>query len=213
MTHDDLSESPLEKRFLHAALKYLAKETKLQQQVEAATEHGLFRLDMTIESESGRPVGIELDGRDFHDSLRDLWRDAAILKAGVVDRILRISGKYVFRYPSVVWSLVGALEPWCIAPRESAVIDHLLHADGLRNLRYWVRPYGAEMMFDVFDPRDAEEEAEAWEGSEWLRPAQVWVRRRSLATEDVQRVWPWLEANRCWHIDEIIPLAERDAAL
>ena len=89
-------ESPLEEAFAHNVIKYLDDGVTLGKQMEVNTICGQFRIDFVAER-SGRRIGLECDGADFHPSpLRDEWRDAMILGDGPIVSIYRFRGKDVF---------------------------------------------------------------------------------------------------------------------
>lgn len=63
------------------------------------TAYGQFRLDFVLEVK-GLRVGIECDGEPFHDRVRDMYRDAAILGSHQVSEIVRFRGTDLFNSPS-----------------------------------------------------------------------------------------------------------------
>jgi very-short-patch-repair endonuclease len=89
-------ESPLEEAFAQNVVKYLDDAITLRKQLEVNTVCGQFRIDFVAER-SGRRIGLECDGAEFHPSpLRDEWRDAMILGDGSIACIYRFRGKDVF---------------------------------------------------------------------------------------------------------------------
>jgi hypothetical protein len=85
-------DSPIEDVFAYHVVKYLASDTKMQPQHPISTPAGNFILDFTLER-GGLPIGIECDGRPYHDAYRDEWRDALILGTGRVAAVYRFSGR------------------------------------------------------------------------------------------------------------------------
>lgn len=75
----------------------------LQAPITPQAPCGRFRLDFNVSD-----VGIEIDGREFHDSLRDEIRDACILATGAVRVIYRIrAADALYRPEDVVCALVA----------------------------------------------------------------------------------------------------------
>ncbi len=89
----DLCESPIEELFAYNVCKYLSEDSQLKPQVSIPTLCGSFRLDFMISNISGLNIGVECDGKDFHDARRDEWRDAMILGDNSdIQGILRFRG-------------------------------------------------------------------------------------------------------------------------
>ena len=89
-------ESPIEKDFIEKLEKYLSIESEVISQYDIATQAGNFRLDFVIKRGS-KNIGIECDGKEFHDEWRDEWRDGLILDTGKIDVIYRFRGTDIFR--------------------------------------------------------------------------------------------------------------------
>jgi hypothetical protein len=62
-------------------------------QFRVETIAGKYRLDFLAISPGGGRIAYECDGKEYHNSQRDEWRDAMILGSGAVDAIIRIRGK------------------------------------------------------------------------------------------------------------------------
>ena len=85
-------DSPIEESFAYNIVKYLDESVTFKKQVPADTACGRFRLDF-MAHKSGRCIGFECDGKEFHNSKRDSWRDALILETGAVEVIYRFLGE------------------------------------------------------------------------------------------------------------------------
>lgn len=85
-------DSPLENDFAYQAVKHLDESVDLQAQYHVKTICGLFIVDFVAVSRSGRHVGFECDGKEFHNTSRDEWRDAMILGSEELDAIYRLRG-------------------------------------------------------------------------------------------------------------------------
>lgn len=133
--YDPPYESPIEDAFAWHAVKHLSRDAVFDKQVDALTRWGLFRLDFVIRTGS-RVIGVECDGRDYHDIWRDQMRDALILGAGVVDVVYRFPGSAIFHSPEACL--------YCLALCEPAAFDDR----GLINLHLltspWTRHYFEE---------------------------------------------------------------------
>ncbi|RQO75564.1 hypothetical protein DBR43_09505 [Pedobacter sp. KBW06] len=91
----DRLESPLEEIFIENLEKYLSPSISILPQYEIETIAGKFRLDFVIAFGETK-IGLECDGKDFHDAFRDEWRDGLILDTGEIETIYRFRGKDIF---------------------------------------------------------------------------------------------------------------------
>ena len=85
-------DSPIEEKFAWNVVKYLLSTVQLMPQYTVETLCGLFRLDFVLESQDGRKIGIECDGKEFHDEYRDEWGDSMILGDSDIYAIFRFRG-------------------------------------------------------------------------------------------------------------------------
>lgn len=108
--YEEPYESPIEQRFAWDAWKRLRPEVALEKQVWVQTHCGNFRLDFVARTPGNRRVGIECDGKNFHDRRRDEWRDALVLSTGACDVIYRLRGKDIWARPSDVLYVLTQLE-------------------------------------------------------------------------------------------------------
>ena len=98
-------ESPIEEIFAWECLKYLDNSVNLDSQVEVITEHGLFWLDFVL-SRASEKIAVECDGPNFHDFLRDEFRDAILLGEGHFTTIYHFRGRDINYYPEdCLWLL------------------------------------------------------------------------------------------------------------
>ena len=89
-------ESPIELLFQVNFSGYLNSKAQLIPQYELITKRGKFRADFMFIPPSGERIIIECDGKEFHDPLRDSFRDAFILGSDCADAIYRINGKTIY---------------------------------------------------------------------------------------------------------------------
>ncbi len=128
--YDPPYESPIEREFAWKMAKRLAPEVVLAKQFPVVTPWGRFRLDFVI-GDGKRNVGVELDGREFHDAARDEWRDVAVLASAGIDAMYRIPGATVHHgLEDALW-LFSRMEPSFFGDRERAILDAEI-SDGLR---------------------------------------------------------------------------------
>lgn len=116
-------DSPIEDAFAYAVTKYLGGDVLLETQVAVATICGRFVMDFVVSSPTAGRIGIECDGRDYHDEHRDEWRDASILGGKHVDSMYRLRGSDITYHLDDVLYILCQLEPG------------LFSARGLMNLR------------------------------------------------------------------------------
>ena len=104
-------DSPIEDIFVRYYERYAALSAKLTPQKEVKTICGNFILDFLIEDEAGYRVGIECDGKEFHEESRDEWRDAMILGDSHVDVMYRLRGSDINFYIEDILYILSKLEP------------------------------------------------------------------------------------------------------
>ena len=88
------SESPLEQIFQMVLEKYLHPRAKLIPQAPLNTHRGSYRADFMLITATGVRLVLECDGKDYHDEVRDGFRDAFTLASKCAD--------YVYRFPGYV---------------------------------------------------------------------------------------------------------------
>jgi len=109
-------DSPIENDFAYQIVKYLKNNVQFEKQVSVDTKCGCFRLDFTA-SHLGRCIGLECDGKEFHCSTRDTWRDALLLKTGVIEVIYRFPGKDLAHNINDCLFILSACEPQLFSER------------------------------------------------------------------------------------------------
>jgi very-short-patch-repair endonuclease len=104
-------ESPIEAQLEQAVRPKLHVEATWQRQVEVETPGGNYRLDF-VASMGARVVGLECDGREFHNWFDDKDRDLNILRAGCVNAIMRFPGANIHHaHPEELTAYLGWYEP------------------------------------------------------------------------------------------------------
>lgn len=111
-------DTPIEDWVFHQLHKFANDQVALRRQHEINTHAGTFRLDFLLTHRTtGRPIGIECDGRNFHSVSRDCKRDQAIMHSGCVSAIYRIRGKDCHFCGLDVLQLLAQMEPWLVTER------------------------------------------------------------------------------------------------
>ncbi len=131
-------DSPLERLFAHHLVKYVHDEADLRKQVPISTICGTFRLDFVLQRGIKRVV-FECDGRDFHDPIRDEWRDGMILGAEAVDVIYRFRGSDLTYHLNDCLFVISRWEPDIFSPRGLLQLEALA-SDEVRNYVENVQP-------------------------------------------------------------------------
>lgn len=131
--YDPPYDSPLEDWFALNLTKYLDREVNLRKQVEVQTICGVFRLDFLSEKR-GRRVAFECDGKQYHDPLRDEWRDGAILATNSVDAICRLRAKDLIRRIQDCLFVLAEWEPDVFSYRGKVNLGRLVSDDARKYL-------------------------------------------------------------------------------
>jgi very-short-patch-repair endonuclease len=117
-------ESPLEQLFNDQLRKRMPKEAELLPQFDVKTLCGNFRLDLLAVVQNRR-IGIEIDGKEFHDQYRDEWRDAMILGDGRADEIVRFRGCDLHYHLDDCFYLLSKIQPLLFTARHTGIIERL----------------------------------------------------------------------------------------
>lgn len=86
---DDDFDSPAEFSFVWCLHKITT--CFIHPQYKVSTSNGNYRIDIVLEKD-GRFLGIEIDGKKWHDEEKDSIRDQFIVKETEVKSIIRVSG-------------------------------------------------------------------------------------------------------------------------
>ncbi|WP_338496606.1 hypothetical protein [Delftia tsuruhatensis] len=109
-------ESPIEDLFAQHFLRYAAAGILFKPQHAVHTLCGTFIVDFLILDQNGRRVGIECDGKEFHDRSRDEWRDGMILGEAHLDAMYRFRGQDLHYACEDVMYFLCRMEPSVFAP-------------------------------------------------------------------------------------------------
>lgn len=98
-------DSPIEEEFYHVISKYLTPKVDLYNQYPAKVSGYNFSIDFVIICGNLR-IGIECDGKAYHNVEKDEWRDKSILNANLLDVIIRFRGTdIVFRIHDALYAM------------------------------------------------------------------------------------------------------------
>jgi very-short-patch-repair endonuclease len=106
MQTDD--ESPIETVMRDCLLRSLAYHIQIVDQEKVETDHVTFFLDFLL---LPGHIAIECDGKDFHDPIRDEWRDAVMLGEGRIKRMIRFRGCDIHHHPEDCIYLLSKWHP------------------------------------------------------------------------------------------------------
>lgn len=114
VTHDNIdwvTESPIERDFALMGMKRFKAGSGLRAQVPFKTYLSRRRVDFVVFVD-GMAIGLECDGRDFHEDIEaDRGRDADLVASGCLDAVYRIRGTDIWNHmEDLVYSL-SVLEP------------------------------------------------------------------------------------------------------
>lgn len=108
-------ESPAEECLGERLRSAMNPTARFQTQVWVDTWAGPFRLDILLIDQNGRRVAVEVDGKDFHEPVRDHWRTVFIVGDKQVDVVYRIPARDLKVNLVGVLAGLAALEPRCFS--------------------------------------------------------------------------------------------------
>jgi hypothetical protein len=132
VTYSPPYDSPIEDAFARHFSEYASESINLATQVHVTTICGLFILDFLITTSNGHRIGIECDGKEFHNESRDEWRDGMILGEAHVDTIYRLRGADINHRIEDVLLVLCNLEPGLFNSRARAKLRTLASDEALQ---------------------------------------------------------------------------------
>lgn len=111
-------ESPAEECLGERLRSSVDPTTKFQTQVWVDTWAGPFRLDLVLTDRNGRRIAIEVDGKDFHEPVRDHWRTVFVVGDKRVDVVYRVPASDLKVNLVGVLAGLAAVEPLCFLRAE-----------------------------------------------------------------------------------------------
>jgi hypothetical protein len=188
-------ESVVEERFAWSMHKFLRQTCDFEKQVSVRTARGLFRIDFVITAPNQVRIGVEIDGRAFHDHVVDAWRDCILLGEKHIDVMIRFDAKDVHYRPFDTIAVIRYLYPEVFHPDRVIAIDRLAS----ENLRGQV--------FDMPDHIWANLDDETLDNGQCVEMSV----RHEGHTKHSSSGWRRRYAFLCQHPE--IPLDQLDAAL
>lgn len=108
--HTELCESPIERFLAEELMKTIRGDVRITPQLEVPTDEAVYRLDFAL-SLNGRVIGLECDGKEYHDEARDAKRDESIVKTGKVHAVYRFRGTDLFQHIHECLKILLGFEP------------------------------------------------------------------------------------------------------
>lgn len=108
-------ESPAEECLGERLRSAIDPTAKFQTQIWVDTWAGRFRLDILLTDKNGRRVAVEVDGKDFHEPIRDHWRTVFIVGDKQADVVYRVPASDLKVNLIGVLAGLAALEPMCFS--------------------------------------------------------------------------------------------------
>jgi len=129
--YDPPYDSPLEDEFALNFVKYAARLDAFEKQAVVETICGPFRIDF-IARVDDYVVGIECDGKPYHDRYRDEWRDALLLGSGGVHTIYHFRGSDLAYHLEDCLFIMAQLDPCLFSDRGRGNLE-LLASEAARS--------------------------------------------------------------------------------
>ncbi len=197
-------ESPLEE-FLEEKLLPLLdlKTVSFQRQFKVSTTGGKFRLDYALKCNSVY-LGLECDGKEFHDTEHDLWRDALIIGDTEITDIIRITGSQIYRNVYCCIYLIMRIYPQLFIRNERKRVSSL----AVEELRDWLSGK-KERHGDIADfsyERDDEVSDMPREVSEKDIEGSAYITRRKSQLSQLAPLIAFARKNKGYNISQLIRL-------
>ncbi len=181
-------DSPIEDPFAWAFAKHLDPTYDLLKQVEVDTFVGGFRLDFLAVS-SRQKVALECDGKEFHNYIRDMFRDSIIIGCTDIDSIYRFGGRDIWYHLDDALYTLTTREPELFSGRGRCNLKQLA-APGTRIYD------GTEFLIN--------------QGTSELPPLWIRALRRNHPNPVWKRLFDYASAHRNLSLDEIIQRSEEE---
>lgn len=108
-------ESPAEECLGERLRSAINPTARFQTQVWVDTWAGPFRLDMLLTDKNGRRIAVEVDGKEFHEPVRDHWRTVFIIGDRQADVVYRVPARDLKINLVGVLAGLAAVEPRCFS--------------------------------------------------------------------------------------------------
>ena len=111
-------ESPAEECLGERLRSAIDPTARFQTQVWVDTWVGPFRLDILLTDKNGRRIAVEVDGKEFHEPVRDHWRTVFIIGDRRANVVYRVPARDLKINLVGVLAGLAALEPLCFSRAE-----------------------------------------------------------------------------------------------
>ncbi len=139
------AESEPEVLFQMLMRRLLHPDATFQPQFPYKTRRGSYRADFLLITSFGERLTIEIDGKEFHDPVRDQFRDAFTLADEIVQHVYRFSAQTIFQS---IWHAVYAIHrhhPGVFTPEAvDEIRDKASRFVPSHELLYWSQPQKPE---------------------------------------------------------------------
>lgn len=119
-------DSAVERDFAEAANKAYHGMVRLDKQVGVWCGNRAYRVDFVASTDT-RSIGIEIDGRHFHDAERDAVRDDAILQTGKLARVYRFPAALMYYGRLTAVLALWRVEPWLYLKSSACLVRAAQH--------------------------------------------------------------------------------------
>lgn len=167
-------DSPIENLFAFHFCHYARDDIEMIPQYAVETICGRFVLDFLLIDKSGYKVGVECDGRDFHNEYRDEWRDAMILGDNHLQAIYRLRGCDITYSIEDILYIMNELEPEYFNDRAKSNLSVLV-SDKVQKIKfsttedhYFYHTLTDDGLMKAFDLRVRRNDAENSERKFWI---------------------------------------------
>lgn len=144
-------ESPIEREVAWILPKRLKRETVIEQQAWLVGADGKnYRADFLLKRQ-GRTIGIECDGKNWHNEARDAARDKAILLAGDVDAIYRFRGQDIHYRLDDLMYVLSISESGFFDDRTKTICETLASAEAREQVEWFSGLYGVSVHYHPED--------------------------------------------------------------
>jgi len=111
-------ESPAEECLGERLRSAINPTASYQTQVWVETTVSRFRLDIVLVDKTGRRIAVEVDGKEFHEPVRDHWRTVFIMGEGLADVVYRVPASDLKINLVGVLAGLASLEPLCFSKED-----------------------------------------------------------------------------------------------
>ena len=135
-------ESPIEKYFAEEIYKFLGKGIKCEGQVKYTAKNNNYRVDFVL-SDGVNNIGVECDGKDFHDFMDDEERDYDLISDNCLQCIYRFRGTDLVNYLEICIFQMSKDHPYLFSDRGRKIL--------LSYFKNWKNPLTFDITGSILD--------------------------------------------------------------